>query len=120
MTGDAGVLSGGVIFESIARGKKARALSGSTDVYALVLALLDGPSRQDEISRLVSQADVALNTAKAIPVDGRVKAAFAGVFTAEGFKTGNRNFRYALEVTPVTAPARKPRLSTLVTRLTQF
>ena len=108
-------LSGGVTFESIARCKRARELAGSADVYALVLSMLDGPSRQDEVSHLVSQADTALNAAKAIPVDlrvtgdvnGRVKAAFAGIFTAEGFKTGNRNSRYALEATLVTAPAPK-------------
>jgi hypothetical protein len=108
-------LSGGVTFESIARCKKALGLVGEADVHALVLALLDGPNRQPEITRLVSQADAALNEAKAIPVDvrvsgdvnGRVKAAFAGIFTDEGFKTGNRNSRYALEVTLVTAPAPK-------------
>jgi hypothetical protein len=106
-------LSGGVTFDSIARCKRAREVAGDADGYALVLALLDGPNRQNEVSRLVSQTDAALNEAKAVPVDvrvtgdvnGRVKAAFAGAFTAGGFKTGGRNSRYALEVTLVTAPA---------------
>ena len=108
-------LSGGVTFESIARCRKARALAGSADVYALVLALLGGPNRYGEVSGLVSQADAALIAAKAVPVDvrvtgdvnGRVKAAFAGVFAAEGFKTGSRASRYALEATLITAPAPK-------------
>jgi hypothetical protein len=108
-------LSGGVTFEMIARCKKARGLIGETDAYALVLALLDGPDRQPEIARLASQIDTALTEAQAIPVDvrvtgdtgGRIRAAFAGIFTAEGFKTGNRNSRYALEVTLVTTPAPK-------------
>jgi hypothetical protein len=108
-------LSGGVTFESIARCKRARERAGDADGYALVLALLDGPNRQDEVSRLVSHIDTAINEAKAIPVDvrvtgdvnGRLKAAFAGVFTAEGFKTGSRNSRYALEVALTITPAPK-------------
>jgi hypothetical protein len=108
-------LSGGVTFESIARCKRARERAGDADGYALVLALLDGPNRQDEVSRLVSHIDTAINEAKAIPVDvrvtgdvnGRLKAAFAGAFTAEGFKTGSRNSRYALEVALTITPAPK-------------
>jgi hypothetical protein len=108
-------LSGGVTFESIARCKRARGIIGETDLYAVVLALLDGPDRQPDIARLVSQIDAALNEAKAIPVDvrvtgdvdGRIKAAFAGIFAAEGFQTGNRNSRYALEVTLTATPAPK-------------
>jgi hypothetical protein len=84
-------------------------------VYALVLALLDGQNRQTEISGLLAKASAALDEARAIPVDvrvsgdvnGRLKAAFSGVFTAAGFKTGSRNSRYVLEVTLSTAPAPK-------------
>jgi hypothetical protein len=108
-------LSGGVTFESIARCKKAQSLAGDAGTYALVLSLLDGPNRQAEVSGLLSQVDAALAEAKAIPVDvrvtgdvnGRIRAAFSGVFTAAGFKTGNRNSRYALEVALVIAPAPK-------------
>jgi hypothetical protein len=108
-------LSDGVAFASIARCRKAQGLTGEAAVHALVLALLDGPNRQSEVTRLVSQTDAALNEAKAIPVDirvsgdvnGRVRAAFAGTFTAEGFKTGNRNSRYVLDVVLTTAPAPK-------------
>jgi hypothetical protein len=108
-------LSGGATFETIARCKKARSLAGDAGTYALVLALLDGPNRQDEVAGLLSKVNAALAEARAIPVDvrvsgdvnGRVRAAFSGVFTAAGFKTGNRNSRYALEVTLSTAPAPK-------------
>jgi predicted fused transcriptional regulator/phosphomethylpyrimidine kinase len=108
-------LSGGVAFETIARCKKARSLAGDADVYALVLVLLDGPNRQAEISRLFPKVSAALNEAQAIPVDvrvtgdvnGRIRAAFSGIFTAAGFKTGNRNSRYALEVTLTMAAAPK-------------
>jgi hypothetical protein len=108
-------LSGGITFEMIARCKKARGLIGEADLYALVLTQLDGPDRQGEIAQFVSQIDAVLNEAQAIPVDvrvtgdagGQIRAAFAGIFTAEGFQTGNRNSRYALEVTLVTTPAPK-------------
>jgi hypothetical protein len=108
-------LSGGVTFETIARCKKARGLVGEADVYALVLSMLGGPNRSAEVSRLTAKADAALTEAKAIPVDvrvsgdtgGRIRAAFANVFTAAGFRTGNRNSRYALDVTLTTAPAPK-------------
>jgi predicted fused transcriptional regulator/phosphomethylpyrimidine kinase len=107
--------AGGVTFETIARCKKARELIGKADVYALVLALLDGPNRQGELSALLPKVNAALNEARSIPVDvrvsgdvnGRVRAAFSSVFTAAGFKTGNRNSRYALEVTLSMAHAPK-------------
>jgi hypothetical protein len=108
-------VSGGVTFETIARCKRAQSRAGDAGMYALVLSLLDGPNRQTEISGLLAKVNAALAEAKAIPVDvrvsgdvnGRIRAAFSGVFTAAGFKTGNRNSRYALEVTLSTAPAPK-------------
>jgi hypothetical protein len=107
--------AGGITFETAARCKKARELIAEADVYALVLALLDGPTRQGGLSALLLKVNAALDNARAIPVDvrvsgdvnGRVRAAFSGVFTAAGFKTGNRNSRYALEVTLSTSPAPK-------------
>jgi hypothetical protein len=107
--------TGGITFETIARCKKAQTLAGDADVYAMILALLDGPNRQSGLSGLLTKVNAALNNARAIPVDvrvsgdvnGRVRAAFSGVFTAAGFKTGNRNSRYALEVTLSTSPAPK-------------
>jgi hypothetical protein len=108
-------LSGGVTFETIARCKKAQKRAEDAGVYALVLSMLDGPNRSTEASRLASQADAALNEAKAIPIDvrvsgdtgGRIRAAFTDIFTSAGFKTGSRNSRYALEVTLTAAPAPK-------------
>jgi hypothetical protein len=107
--------TGGITFETIARCKKAQSFVGDADVYALILALLDGPNRQGELSALLPKVNAALSEARAIPVDvrvtgdvnGRVKAAFSGAFTAAGFKTGNRNSRYALEVTLSMSPAPK-------------
>jgi hypothetical protein len=108
-------LTGGASFETIARCKKAQSRAGDAGMYALVLALLDGTNRQTEVSGLLSKVNAALAEAQAIPVDvrvtgdvnGRIRAAFSGVFTAAGFKTGNRNSRYALEAALTTAPAPK-------------
>jgi hypothetical protein len=108
-------VSGGATFETIARCKKAQSRAGDASMYALVLALLDGPNRQAEISGLLAKVNAALNEAKAIPVDvrvagdvnGRIRAAFSGVLTAAGFKTGSRNSRYALEVALTMAIAPK-------------
>jgi hypothetical protein len=103
----------GVSFETISKCQAAQKLAAKADVYAMVLALLDGPDRQQEVSRLTARIAETMNNAKAIPVDvrvsgdinGRIKAAFAGAFTAQGFRTGNRNSRFALEVTTAFMPA---------------
>jgi hypothetical protein len=107
-------MSGGISFEAIRNCQNAQGLLGKAGVYALILTMLDGPNRQAEISRLGVVAAGVLAEALAIPVDvrvrgdvnGRIKAAFAGVLTTAGFRTGNRNSRFALEIevtlTPVT------------------
>ncbi|MDR1627123.1 MAG: hypothetical protein LBT33_11350 [Spirochaetia bacterium] len=108
-------ISGGVSLETISKCQKALQTADSAELYALILALLGGPERAPEVSRLATKVSTTLNTAKAIPVDvrvtgdknGRIKAAFAKVFTAAGFKTGNNNSRYALEVTASLEPASK-------------
>jgi hypothetical protein len=75
--------------------------------------MLGGPNRQEEVSRLNAAITAALTEAKALPVDvrvkgdvtGRIRAAFAEVFTEAGFRTGNSNSRFVLEaamnMTPV-------------------
>jgi hypothetical protein len=116
--------SGGLSFETIANCRRAQSILGQADVYALILAMLDGPNRQAEVSRLALPVADVLAEAKAIPVDvrvqgdvnGRFRAAFAGAFTAAGFRVGSRNSRYALEVTATVAPA--PRNQYFNTRYT--
>ncbi|MDR0589555.1 MAG: LPP20 family lipoprotein [Spirochaetaceae bacterium] len=106
-------ISDGVSFETISKCQAAQKLAAQADVYATVLALLDGPNRQQEVSELTARIAGTMNDAKAIPVDvrvngdinGRIKAAFAGAFTSLGFRTGNRNSRFALEVTTTFTPA---------------
>ncbi|MDR1373673.1 MAG: LPP20 family lipoprotein [Treponema sp.] len=106
-------ISGGVSFEMISKCRAAQKLAAKADMYALVLSLLDGPNRQQEIAQLAAKIAAALNDAKAIPVDvrvngdtnGRIKAAFAGAFTSLGFRTGNRNSRFILEVMMAFTPA---------------
>jgi len=99
-------VSGGVALETIAKCREAQALSDKAEVYDFVLSMLGGPNRSAEIAALNADIASTLKLAQAIPVDvrvegdknGRIKAAFAGKFTDLGFKTGNRNSRYVLEV----------------------
>jgi hypothetical protein len=109
-------ISAGVSFETISKCRQATELIGKADVLALILSMLGGQDRQTEISNLSIASATAMNQAKAIPVDirvlagdrnGRIRSAFAGVFTNEGFRTGNRNSRYALETTMVLTEAPK-------------
>jgi hypothetical protein len=117
-------VTGGVSFETITRCRKAQDILEKAGVYAQILAMLDGPDRQAELSRLGTAVTAALAEAKAIPVDvrvtgdtnGRIRTAFAGAFIAEGFKTGNRNSRFALEVSVSFVPA--PRTAYYNTRYT--
>jgi hypothetical protein len=110
-------ISGGISFETIAKGQKAQSLLEKAGMYALVLTLLDGPNRQAEVSRIGTEVAGVMTEAKAIPVDvrvrgdvnGRFKAAFAGAFTAAGFSTGNRNSRFALEAAVIMAPTERGR-----------
>jgi hypothetical protein len=105
----------GVTFEAVSQCRKALELAAKADTYALVLSLLGGQNRRMEISALAAEAGAALEQAKSIPVDvrvsgdsgGRIKAAFANALTAEGFKTGGRNSRFAVEVTLSFSPAPK-------------
>jgi len=107
-------ISGGVTFDSIARCRSARKLLPKAEVYALILSMVNGPDRHNELIQLASKVDNNLNQARSIPVDvrvtgdkdGRVRAAFAKAFTDQGFRTGNSNSRYALEakLTLETAP----------------
>ncbi|MDR2534636.1 MAG: LPP20 family lipoprotein [Treponema sp.] len=108
-------ISNGVSFESIAKCRAAVQLLPKAEVSALVLSMLEGPNRQPEITALASEAAVRLEQAKAIPIDvrvtgdidGRIKASFAKAFTDLGFRTGNQNSRFALEVTVNINPAEK-------------
>jgi hypothetical protein len=108
-------MPGGPTFESAARCKLARELAAKAGDYALVLVMLGGVDRQSEVSALAAATADALDKARMIPVDvrvkgdsgGRIKAAFASVLTTEGFKTGGRNSRYVLEVTFSRSPAPK-------------
>jgi len=99
-------ISKGVSFDTISRCKTAKGILPRAEVYALILNLLNGPNRQNEIIQLAAKVDKTLTEARSIPVDvrvtgdkdGRFRAAFVKPFTDQGFRTGNRNSRFALEV----------------------
>jgi len=96
----------GVSFNTLKKCRSARELLRKAEVYALVLSMLDGPNRQNEIIRLASKVDDTLKQAQSIPIDvrvtgdkdGRFKAVFAKAFTGQGFRTGSANSRFALVV----------------------
>jgi hypothetical protein len=106
-------ISDGVSFETISRCQKAGIALGKADVDALLLSMLDGPDRRAEISQLGAAIRAAQDAARSIPVDvqvkgdvnGRLRAAFAKIFTAAGFRTGERNSRFVLEVALTMEPA---------------
>jgi len=99
-------VSKGISFDMISRCKTAKGILPRAEVYALILSMLNGPNRQNEIIQLAAKVDKTLNDARSIPVDvrvtgdkdGRFRAAFVKPFTDRGFRTGNRNSRFALEV----------------------
>ncbi|MDR2020947.1 MAG: hypothetical protein LBQ14_09300 [Treponema sp.] len=105
----------GLTFEAIPRCRRARELAVKADLYALVLFMLGGRSRQGEISLLAGEVNAALEKAGSIQIDvrvkgdsdGRIRAAFANALTAEGFKTGGRNSRFVVEAGLSSFPAPK-------------
>jgi hypothetical protein len=117
-------ISRGISFETIAKCRRAQGILEKAAEYARILSILDGPNRQPELSGIGFTVAGVLAEAKAIPVnvriqgdvDARFAAAFAGVFTAAGFRTGNRNVRFALEGAVSMAPA--PRNQYFNTRYT--
>ncbi|MDR3172728.1 MAG: LPP20 family lipoprotein [Treponema sp.] len=107
-------VSAGVSFETISKCRQARRLVDHADVLALVHSMLGARSRQAEVSSLSTQVAAVMNQVAGIPVnvrvlsgdrDERIRSAFAGIFTNEGFKLGNQNSRYTLEVTMALAEA---------------
>jgi hypothetical protein len=106
-------VSDGISLETVGKCVIAKGKIADAEMYALVLSMLDGPDRQPEVGALAAKVDKALADAKAIAVDvrvngdvgGRIKAPFAKAFTALGFRTGNSNSRYALEVSFSREPA---------------
>jgi hypothetical protein len=116
--------SRGLSFETIANCRKAQGILKKADMDAMVLAVLDGLNRWSEISALAFSVADVMAQAKTIPVDvrvqgdmnGRFRAAFAGAFTAAGFRTGNRNSRFVLEAAVAVNPA--PRNQFFNTRYT--
>ncbi|MDR2247400.1 MAG: LPP20 family lipoprotein [Treponema sp.] len=108
-------VSEGVSFETISKCQEAKGLVDKADVLVLVHSMLGGRSRQAEISALSTRVTNTMDQAKTIPVDvrvdgdrdGRIRSAFAGIFTGAGFRTGNLNSRYTFKVTMVLSEAPK-------------
>ena len=99
-------VTNGVSLDTIAKCRTAMELLPKAEIFALVLSMLGGPDRHSELIRLRSQVEQTMNQARAMPVEiratgdvgGRIRAAFATVFTNQGFRTGNQSSRFVLEV----------------------
>jgi len=99
-------ITDGVSFNTLKKCRSAQGLFPRAEIYALILSMLDGPDKQDEIIRLTAKVDSTIKQAQSIPVDvrvtgdsgGRIKAAFAKAFTDNGFRTGSAHSRFALTV----------------------
>lgn len=107
-------IPGGLSLETIRKCRKAQKLIDKAGVLALVHSMLGGGSREAEIFALSAKAADTLNQAKAFPINiyvlsgdrhDRIRNAFAGIFTGEGFKTGGVNSRYTLEVAMILSEA---------------
>jgi hypothetical protein len=108
--------AGNASFDAIARYQLAASLADANAVFATVIALSGGPNKKSGAKSGDDYRYEANNIAKRIPINvdvkndkgGRVKAAFAGVFSESGFRTGGSNSRYVLDVTFRISPVELP------------
>jgi hypothetical protein len=102
----------GNTFDAIARYQLAASLADANTVFSTVISLVGGGAKKSAAKSGDDYRYEANNIAKKIPVNvvvkndinGRVKAAFADVFTKAGFRTGSANSRYVLEVSLMISP----------------
>jgi protein-disulfide isomerase len=100
-------------FEAIARYRLAGSIADMNVLFAVVISVLGGPDKRGALKSGDDYRFEANNLASRIPVhiivqndfDGRIKSAFARVFSAAGFRTGNNNSRYVLNVQVSITPA---------------
>ena len=91
--------------DSLARYQFAAAIAEGNEVFANVLSVIGAPIPAG-VKRPEDYRLEASNILKTIPVsvivqndrDDRIRAAFAAVFSAAGFRTGGNNSRYKLQV----------------------
>jgi hypothetical protein len=99
-------------FEGIIRYQFAASLAEANDVFATVLSVIGGPDKKAGLTSADDYRYEAGNIAKKVPINvvvkndmnGRLKAAFAGVFSEMGFRTGNSGSRYVLNATLTISP----------------
>ncbi|GHT82503.1 hypothetical protein FACS1894137_01510 [Spirochaetia bacterium] len=104
--------------DSLARYQFAAALAEGSKVFANVLSVIGAPVPAG-VKRPEDYRLEASNILKNIPVsvivqndrDDRIRAAFAGVFSAAGFRTGGGNSRYQLKVRLSLSEAQLPNQS---------
>ncbi|GHV70751.1 hypothetical protein AGMMS49928_19730 [Spirochaetia bacterium] len=113
-------------FDAIARYQLAATLADTNGVFANVLSVLGAPYRKAELKSGEEYRFEASNVAKTIPVNvtvtgddnNRIKNAFSSALTGKGFRPGNNNSRFVINVTvslkPVTFPGNNNKFTTWV------
>jgi hypothetical protein len=93
-------------FEGAARYRLAGSIADADEIFATVVSVLGGPDRRGTLKSGdeyryeagLLNGRIAVNVVVQNDSANRVKAAFAGVFADAGFRTGNSNSRYVLNV----------------------
>jgi hypothetical protein len=106
----------GNTFDAIARYQLAASLADANAVFSTVVSLVGGGAKKSAAKSGDDYRYEANNIAKKIPVNvvvktdngGRMKAAFADVFTKAGFRTGSATSRYVLDVSFKISPVELP------------
>ena len=99
-------VSGEISLVTITKCRNAKALLNKADAISLVLSMLDGPDRHNELIRLSSQVEQTMNQAANLSVDvsvtgdisGRFKTVFTTALAKQEIRIGSQNSRFVLEV----------------------
>ncbi|MDR3302433.1 MAG: LPP20 family lipoprotein [Spirochaetaceae bacterium] len=99
-------------FEGIIRYQFAASLADANEVFATVLSVIGGPDKKGSLTQASDYRYEASNIARKVPINvvvkndenGRLKAAFAAVFSGMGFRTGSNSSRYVLNATLAISP----------------
>ncbi|MDR0526865.1 MAG: LPP20 family lipoprotein [Spirochaetaceae bacterium] len=99
-------------FEGVIKYRASAKIAESNELFVTVLTILGGPNRAAEMGTAASYRNEASRLAKQIPVriivkddfQGRVAAAFAEVFSKDGFSSGSKEARYELNAVLELAP----------------
>jgi len=99
-------ISASVSFEALSRCRTAKQRLSEAGLYAIIINLLDGPNRLEELNPLAARVDNAIRTIMSIPIyisltgvqDHRIRTAFNRAYTEQGFLFSGTASRFILEI----------------------